>query len=148
MRVAPVGDADAEDLLKGWPAALQGQGECSPGLPILLDDDLDLCSEPRVVSERLPYRGQGEGAVSLLLAETDGAQPAQKAAEMRRRQAKRFGQCPRSPAPRAHLFGKPELHRGIEQGGLVIGLDRPAESVLQGVLSGLAHRSLAGLHPA
>ena len=109
--------------------------EIGPGPPILLDHDLDFLGEPR--------------------GEPDLAIGRPRSARTRRPAAPRKCRCCTSPrkkrwrcgadrpsvrgqllgrrGPRREPVGQAELDRGIDQRRLVIGLDLPAQPVLEGV---------------
>ena len=130
---APVKHAHAEALFEGRFAGLEAADDIGPGPPILPDDDLNFLRQPRggARAQRLAFRRQRDRAVRKLLANADATQPAQEAGQMRRRYTKRLGQLFARRRACREPVGQVELHRGIDQRRLVIGIDLPAQPVLE-----------------
>ena len=122
-------NAHAEDLLEGRLARLevatrlaQGRQYCSTTIwafSARREGEPDRSDMAAGVSANVP---SGSSSQMPMLHE-----PAQEAVEMRRRQAERLGQSLGGPGLRRQPVGQAELHRGIDQRRLVIGLDLPAQ---------------------
>ena len=119
-------NAHAEDMLEGRLAGLEVRDEIGPGLPILLDHDLDFLGEPRRRAGARATARPGSARTAVRQAPRRCRWCTARAGSGVRCGAdspSAAASCSAVAGPAASRSGKPELDRGIDQCRLVIGLD-------------------------